>query len=266
MKTKVIVLIVALVAVAVSSALAGNSRRVGTAGAPELSIPIGSRGTSMGGAVVANTSGVESIYWNPAGLAMLDGVEVMFSHLTYIADMNVNFGGGAVYVDGFGTIGVSAKVLSVGDMEETTEAMPYGTGRTYNPTYAALGISYARTLTNRVSFGATLYYLNESVFEVRASGVAVDAGFIYEPGWRGLKLGLAIKNYGPEMRFSGRGFERRVDGHSVAAKSAAFDLPSSINMGVSYDLFQEGESQVELSGNFRSNNYSQDYYQGGLEY
>ena len=98
MKFKFVILLMVLLVISLFSAYAGNERRSGTAGAQELLIPIGSRGTSMGGAVLATVSGVESMYWNPAGLASLEGTEVMFSHLPYFADININYIGLATKV------------------------------------------------------------------------------------------------------------------------------------------------------------------------
>ncbi len=266
MKTKFVILTVVLLAVSLSSVYAGNSLRTGTDGALELLIPIGSRGTSMGGAVVANTYGVESIVWNPAGLAELEGTEAMFTYMPYIADIDVNFAGVATRMEDFGTLAASVKVVNIGDMEETTQEYPNGTGRTFSPTMTVIGLSYARILTANVSFGVNAMFIHEDVFNVQASGVAFDVGFLYNPRWRGLQLGFTVKNYGPEMSYSGDGFKQPLDDRLGAAESAPFDLPSSINMGVAYDVYSEGPNQATVSGNFRSNNYSEDYYQAGAEY
>lgn len=266
MKHKIAILLVVLLAVSLTSAYAGNSRRIGTAGATELLIPIGSRGTAMGGAVLSTTSGVESMYWNPAGLANMEGTEAMFTYLPYLADIDVNFVGAATYIEGFGTLGAGAKVVSIGDIEETTEDYPDGTGRTFSPSLTVLNVSYARVLTANVSFGVTGMFIHESIFEAKATGVAFDVGFLYDPRWKGVSLGLAIKNYGPEMSFSGIGFERTIDQRPQSGNSLGFDLPSSIAMGISYDFVDNGPQFASLSGNFRSNNYSDDYFQGGFEY
>ena len=266
MKYKVIALMMVLLAVSLSSVYAGNSKRAGTDGAQELLIPIGSRGTSMGGAVLSTTSGVESMYWNPAGLASLEGTEAMLSHLPYFADIDVNFVGVATMIEGFGTIGAGAKVVSIGDIIETTEDAPDGTGRTFNPSLAVINVSYARILTANVSFGFSTMFVNESIQNVKASGVAFDVGFIYQPNWRGFSMGLTIKNYGPEMSYSGQGFERTVEQRSQAGNPASFDLPSSFNLGMAYNFVENGPHVSTLSGNFRSNNYGDDLWQGGWEY
>jgi hypothetical protein len=109
-------------------------------------------------------------------------------------------------------------------------------------------------------------YINENIHKVKASGVAFDVGFIYDPRWNGVSMGLAIKNYGPEMEFSGSGFERSLDGRPAQPLSAPFDLPSSISMGVAYEFLNSGSNLASVAANFRSNNYQDDFFQGGLEY
>lgn len=266
MKYKFLILTMVLLVLSLSSAYAGNSLRLGTAGAQELLIPYGSRGTAMGGAVLSTTYGIEAMYWNPAGLSSLEGTEAAFTHLPYIADIDVNFVGIATAIEGFGTVGFGAKVVSIGEIEETTEDMPDGTGRYFDPSLTVLNVTYAREFTANVSFGVTAMFINENIAEASASGVAFDVGFIYRPRWYGLSLGLSIKNYGPEMAFDGIGFYQELDNRPVTPEAAKFDLPSSINIGVGYDFLDDGKNLANLSGNFRSNNYSEDYWQGGAEY
>ena len=91
MKTKYIILVLVLLAASFSSALAGNSQRIGTAGATELLIPVGSRGTAMGGAVVSSVTGVESIYWNPAGLANAAQKNLVLMHNVWLDDITQEF-------------------------------------------------------------------------------------------------------------------------------------------------------------------------------
>lgn len=266
MKTKLIVLLIVLLVVSLSTAYAGNSLRSGTAGALELKIPYGSRGTAMGGSILSSVSGVESMYWNPAGLASLEGSEVMFTHLPYIADIEMNYVGFATTIEGFGTLGAGAKILAIGDMIETTELEPDGTGRVFSPTLSVINLSYAKILTANVQFGMSAMFINEHIFEVQANGVAFDFGFTYNPRWNGLSMGVTIKNYGGEMQFSGIGFNQTQNQVTLSGIGQKFDLPSSINFGIGYDFVDEGPNFASLNGAFQSNNYSEDIYFGGAEY
>jgi hypothetical protein len=267
MRKSIILLVLISLTVTSAEILAGSGARQGTAGAAELTIPVGARGSSLGGAAVANPSGLESIYWNPAGLVSLEGSNFMFSIQPYIADIDVSFFAAATTIESFGTLAVSFKSVAIGDMLETTAAAPDGTGRIFSPRLTVLGLSYARDLTTSVSMGTTAMLINESIFEVTASGVAFDLGLSYVPFGKDVALGITLKNYGPSMRFSGPGFEQLVvDGHHLAAKSASFELPSSLNVGMSYNFVTSEMNRATVLGNFRSNNFSEDNWQGGVEY
>ena len=82
-----LIIIIGLVASVIE---AGSKKRRGTAGAQELLIPVGSRGTAMAGAYVAGISGLEAIEWNMAGLSgMSNNGQVMSSYSSWIADIGV---------------------------------------------------------------------------------------------------------------------------------------------------------------------------------
>lgn len=256
-------------------AVGGSGLKVGTAGAQELRLPVGSYSTSLGGAMIANVQGAEALYWNPAGVAQMEGSQAMFSRMEYIADINLSYFGICTNLGDFGSLGLSAKVLDIGDIPVTTEESPEGTGENFSPSFTVLGLTYSRQMTDRVSFGATMMYLSESIMRERAHGLAFDFGFQYIPGWRGLKLGFVMKNYGPAMRFDGPDFEYQLipteDDPQAANKtmrtqSAEFELPSSIQFGTSYELLDQGDNRATLVGNFQNNNFSQDEYRGGIEY
>ena len=68
------------IALLMADVFAGTGRREGTSGAQELLIPVGAVSTALGGANIANASGIDAMYWNPAGLAAAEkNAEAMFS-------------------------------------------------------------------------------------------------------------------------------------------------------------------------------------------
>src|SRR5690349_8376087 len=100
-------LVAAMAVVQVPSAHAGSDGRRGTAGASELQIPVGARSSALGGAVAADVTGIEAMFWNPAGLGATNGTEALFSNTSYFANMKVNYAGIATKVGNFGTIGLA---------------------------------------------------------------------------------------------------------------------------------------------------------------
>jgi hypothetical protein len=256
-------------------AWAGTSERLGTGGASELRIPVGARSVAMSWANLSSATGVDAIFSNPAGLAASDNqTEVMFSYAKYIADMNLNYLAIAQKMGGHGTIGLSVKVLSVGDIIATTESAPDGTGDVFNPTLADLGISYAKSLTDRVNFGGTMYYLSEKVMQTSATGLSFDFGFQYDTGYRGVRLGAAMKNFGGAQTFGGSDFEMnqhlpqddpQAANRTVALSSAEFELPSLFAGGFSWPVL-EGTNSLILHGVYQSNSFNVDEFRFGGEF
>lgn len=267
--------VAALLGVAAGVAYAGSDGRKGTAGASELQIPIGARGTALGGAIASDVDGVEAIFYNPAGLASLGATDAMFSHTQYFADMNMNFAGIATKAGGLGVVGLSAKVLSVGDVVVTTEAAPDGTGEILQPTFAVLGATWAKAFTDRVNFGMNVNYVNENIADNTASGVAFDFGVQYATDWHGFKLGMAIKNIGTSMKFTGPGFEiltrdpgadPNAGNRGLSFSSSAFEMPSFFTLASCYDIVHTGQQKFTALAAFQNNNFSGDNLRGGLEW
>jgi hypothetical protein len=265
----------ALLGLAAAPASAGSEGRKGTAGAMELRIPVGTRGTALGGAVACDVTGVESMFWNPAGLGNVTGTDVMFSHQSYFADMKLNYAGLASKVGGLGVLGLSVKVLSIGDIYVTTEQAPDGTGEILTPTFSVMGASWGRQFTDRVNFGASVNFVTENIVDNSASGVAMDLGFQYITDWHGFRLGMVMKNYGTSMSFSGPGFEisapdpnqdPNADVHKLSYSSTKFEMPSYMTLSTCYNLMQSSKNKLVALAAFQNNNFTGDNLRGGLEW
>ncbi|MCI0699427.1 PorV/PorQ family protein [candidate division KSB1 bacterium] len=279
MKTNRIFMIGTVLALCVlliaAQVFAGTGKRKGTAGGQELLIPVGSVGTALGGANLANVSGLEAIYWNPAGLAASQhSAEVMFSHLQYIADVNVNYVAGNFKSNGFGALGVSIKSLSFGDIPVTTNASPDGTDEIFSPTFLTLGVTYSRAMTDRINFGASAKFLTEKIMRESATGMAFDFGLQYSTGGN-FNFGVTLKNIGPNMRFDGGDLEvftkdisdrPDTEGENTRLPLANFELPTSLEIGVSYLHTFNESNKFTLMGSFLNNNFALDEYRIGGEY
>ena len=257
------------------NAFADGSNRAGTAAAPELLIPVGARDMALGGASIANTDGIESHHWNPAGLARSKAdASAMFSTMSYIADINVNY----LAVSGrfkLGTLAVSLKALDVGDIAVTTEKRPDGTGGTYSPTFFTLGLTYARSLTDRIALGTTLNYISNDLGRADASAVAFSVGLQYQNlgDIQGLDLGVAVKHIGQRMQYQGAGLLNKGSLNDLRRSSAFYnveagsaDLPSLFEIGLGYRYPLGGMGKLNLSSLFQHHNYDYDQYKLGAEY
>ncbi len=256
-------------------AFGGNPNRTGTAGGQELLIPVGGRGIGLGGSLLASATGVDALFWNPAGLPRMPGsAEASFSQMSYIADIGVSYGAVGIKAGSLGSIGISLKSISFGDIPVTTAEAPDGTGQTYSPTFVDAGLTYGSMLSDRVSFGVTATLVTEKIMSTSASSIAFSGGVQYSGlGLPGLSLGVAFKNFGSALSFDGSdllvtaaadGANRPKSFYKVTVAPA--ELPTSLELGLSYNVRFDEQNSVLLNGDFANNNYSDDEYRLGAEF
>ncbi len=274
MLKKIILSFISL-AVILTSLEAGTSKRKGTAGAEELRIPVGSRGVALGGGVVAEVNGVDALYWNPAGASFTNkSAEAIFSHVSWIADLKVNYLAVIANFGGVGVFGISLKSLDFGQIPITTVNEPEGTGETFSPTFLTAAVSYSKRMTDRIYVGANLKLVTERILRESATGFAVDIGLQYRLE-SGLRFGAVMKNVGGNMRFDGPdlewgivipGSEPGAPVRSLRVPLQSFELPAAFELGFAYN-FKVGEvHSLTFAGSFQNNNFSLDEYKAGLEY
>lgn len=267
-----LILVFTLIVLFYEGSSAGPRGRLGTSAAPELMIPLGSVGTSLQGSNIAYVTGIDAMFWNPAGLSQLSTTtgEAMFSHMNYIADIDMQYVAGVVKIGNLGVIGASLRSLNIGEEIVTTEFFPEGTGETFSPTYLVMNLSFAKAMTDKIHFGTNIKLINEKIAEVSATGVAFDFGLQYVAGKSGLRFGITLKNLGPSMRFDGPGLDATFieNGHEVVRRVILqdFQLPTSLEIGLSYSATFSKNNHVSLSSSFQNNSYSSDEYRFGLEY
>jgi hypothetical protein len=259
------------------NAFAGTGKRVGTAGAMELLVPVGARGTALGGNFIAGITGVDAMYWNPAGVAgSTRTAEVMVSQMNYFADIDLTYLALQANVGKFGFLGASIKTMNFGDIEETTNNAPDGTGSTFSPGYMTLGLTYARSMTDRILFGVTTKLVSERIMTVSATGFAFDFGVQYNTEM-GLRLGVTLRNLGSSMRFSGSALEQTIDipnyldqpisqQEALQIVSQSFEMPTTMDIGLSYTMNPVEHHSVTIMGDFRNHQFGMDSFGGGLEY
>lgn len=231
---------------------------VGTSAASFLKIGIGPRALGMGSAYVAQADEVSALYWNPAGITKIKGNEIGFTQVDWISDVKLNFLGAAVSLDKASALGVSITYLSMGEMKVTNWEHPEGTGETFESNDLAIGVTYARNLTTRFSLGLQVKYIQEKISQSTANAFAIDIGTQYDTGFHGIKIGMALTNFGSKMRMAGRDLTLRVDPYPTEGtnpddvwanlQTASWSLPLTMRIGASVD-FLDNEF-MRLTGNF----------------
>lgn len=258
----------------VSSTAFGQISKTGTTAAKFLSIPIGARAIAMGGAFVGIADDATSMYWNPAGTARLRQREAVVSHAQWIADIDFNYGGLTIPL-GDGTLGFNLTSLSMGEMERTTESQPEGTGETFSAGSFAIGVSYARNLTDWFSIGFTGKYISETIWNSEATGFAVDLGTLFTTPFEGLTFGVGMSNFGQKLRMIGDDLLVQKDISPDAGNNPninanlttdRFDLPLTLRLGFSYELLTTESQTLILVTDASYPNDNSESFSLGAEY
>jgi hypothetical protein len=259
----------------IASSMAGNPDRQGSAGAGELLMNPWARSAGLHTINTAGVTGIEATRLNIAGMARINSLEISYGHAQYLVgtDISMNTLGLAKKIGKNGVFGLDFMLVNVGDIKVTTVAYPEGTGATFTPTFANIGISYATVFENKVSVGAAVRLVMESFGGISARGVAIDAGVQYVNGPKdNFKLGLSLRNLGTPMKFRGEGFTVTKPSETGAntnlaydQRSANFELPVALNIGTSYDFYVGDDIRVSPMVNFTSNSFSRDQLGFGVE-
>ncbi|MGD9486461.1 MAG: PorV/PorQ family protein [Calditrichaceae bacterium] len=274
--TKWLIVPVVLIGFLVTPGISGDDARIGTASGLQLQLPVGARDIAMGGANLALTSGVDAIYWNPAGLPRMESrVGAQFSTMSIFNDIKVHYLGIGAKMGNFGTVAFSIKALDFGDIPLTTnQDMDGASGQTFSPTFVTTGVTYAKELTSAVNVGITAKVILESIPSADASAFAFDIGLQYDDlgGLEGVSFGVAIKNIGTNMRYGGSGLLEEVQDPAsgrqdfLKREASSNQLPASFEIGAAYKRSVAENSNILLSSLFQNNNFGNDEFKIGAEY
>ena len=241
-----IIMCILIPAVAVAQKAEVNKK--GTTAAKFLRLDIGARSYALGGAYVPIAEDATAMVYNPAGLASMTKAALSYHNVDLYADIRHQFIGLVIptamerttigfYINSvnYGTIFRT----SIEDQSAANQQYIFSSSQSY-------GMSIARQVTDRVFLGISSKFIIEKIWLDTANGFAFDVGAVYEPGVGGLRLGVSIRNLGPDMRMD-RGPEttftkipettlpgiRSIPARLITDK---FNLPIVFNVGFSFDL------------------------------
>jgi hypothetical protein len=247
------------------AAVSASAGEPGTAGFLFLRLGDGARASGMGEAFTAVADDATSIYWNPAGMASVQGVEINLTHsewfqgirLEQVSVVNEMFSGAA---------GINFTGVYYGSMDrygETPTLVPDGTFAPYDLAFSG---GYALDILPNVSIGAAVKAIYEKIDFESATGWAVDAGILHRSKIKGLTLAASVLNYGPQTKFVTEKFfppfqirggaAYRYDapwlrGHVILASDAVFpnDSSAKVHFGMEYTY----RSMVAIRAGYKAN-------------
>lgn len=249
--------------------------KVGTTVAQFLKIGAGARPIAMGGAYTALANDINAIYWNPAGIARIGGNgEATFNHAEWLADTQYDFAAFSMNLAKLGSIGLHVISFRTPDDVVRTIRSPQGTGQVWNYNSLAIGVTFARNLTDRFSIGLTGKFIQENIFNESAKGAAFDVGVLYQTPFKDLSLGAAITNFGTKMRLDGRDIffnedplpeQGSVDQVPGKYRTENFEIPLNLRFGLAWKVAQNEDYSILAVADGSHPNDNAEYINSGVE-
>lgn len=229
--------------------------KVGTTSFQFLKVMPDARSTALGEAFTSVVNTSEAVFWNPAALTRIDGTDIASSYVDWLLDISHFSIAAAHHIDNIGTIGVQAVLTDMGVIEETRvdhlyrdEAQgiynPGLTGNTVQPGSMVFGLSFARMVTDKFSFGLTVKYAREDLVVKSASSVIFDGGVLFNTGYNSLVLSAVLRHFGPQIKYHDKSyplpqtFTLGISGYLIAPENSFFMDSEANKLLVSYDLSQ----------------------------
>ena len=166
-----------------------------------LNIGVDAAALGMSKSVVATSSDINSMYWNPAGLVNIKDYQGSLMHASYFAGIaNYNFAAFAKPIDEQSAIGISIIRFGVDDILNTTELIDsqgnidFNRISLFSAADYALNVTYARKLIHKdLNFGVNAKIIRRIIGDFASSwGFGFDVGIQFQrSSW---KFGLMARD------------------------------------------------------------------------
>jgi hypothetical protein len=210
--------------------------KLGQTGLNFLDIGVGARASAMGEAFIMVGNDANAIFYNPAGIAQLDGkFDLVASMTDWFADIKYHAAGVVMNAGIWGNFGFSIIAPDYGVITGTrlapTEEGYEETG-ILDVNALAAGFVYARELTDRFAVGGQIKYCSQhlgsnlladdEIVENEVSGLAYDFGTIFYPGYpvESFRIGMTITNFSAQFKY----------------EQESFQLPLTFKLGIALDI------------------------------
>lgn len=223
-----------------------------------LNLDVDARSSAMAGSFTAVNNDVNTIFYNPAGLATIEGKKASVGFFKYLMDINS------------GNIAYSQKYKDIGYFGAGIRYMNYGSFEKYNENYEnigtfganelALSLGYANRYKENFNYGANIKLIYSSIDEYNSMALALDLGAMYTNPESRFNAGISLLNLGYQIKKYQNTNEKLPIDLRIGISKALENLPLTVNIGFSnlldeYDKFAERFKNVIVGGEFTLNDY-----------
>ncbi len=162
-----------------------------------LRLDMSARAGALGGSFVSNNDDPDVIFYNPAGIQLLQNNPISFSFVKHLLDINLASVSYSTEFDNIGRFGAAIKYINYGTFKGADEngrlTEDFGAGE------AAFIIGYANKLDDNFFYGANAKFIYSGIADRSSSAVGLDVGLHYNVPSEQLNVGFAILNVGTQI-------------------------------------------------------------------
>jgi hypothetical protein len=248
------------------------AQKVGSTSMQFLHVMPSARATALGDAYSVWASGAEAVFWNPSGLALIQNQEVSLTYVDWIFDTQQGALSYGAPLGDIGAVGLQIQYVNFGEFEETSLDRPYIndpfapgiTGRTFRPFSYLIGLTYARSLTDKFAVGIGMKYAHESLFNGQmvtamiqqglnetvktwADALLFDLGIRYNTGYQSIQVAASVQNFGANAKYAKESspvpllFRFGIAADLIGATALLLSDETDNRLGVAFDLFQPND-------------------------
>ena len=214
--------------------------RVGQTGWQFLHLPTIARTAALADikSGLTDNNDATAIFNNPANLAGIENMDVSVSQINYVADISYLTAAVAKNFGAWGTFGIFLASLDIGDMVRTENVYDAALDLTQRSgdmgTFTAgdmmIGLSYARSVTDKLMIGGNISYIEEKLDDTKVKNWNTDFGLFYQTGFKSLRLSMIARNFGPDTEFSGF--------TELYGVPQSVRMPIDFRLGIGYDIIE----------------------------
>jgi hypothetical protein len=159
---------------------------------------VGARAAALNGSFVSMTNDPDVIFYNPGALPSLTESKGSAGFLKHLLDVNGGYLSYTRSLEGIGTLGAGILYMDYGSFTETDESM--NTLGTFGARDIALVAGVGHSLDEVTSVGASLKLIYSSIAGFSSSGIALDAGILYQIPSQNITLGASVLTLGTQLK------------------------------------------------------------------
>ena len=155
------------------------------------------RAGALGGSFVSNNDDANVIFYNPAGIELLEGNPASFSFVKHLLDINLATLSYSQEFENIGRFGAAIKYINYGSFDEADE---FGTRLgEFGANEMALILGYANNLDENFYYGANAKFIYSGIADRSSTALALDLGLHYAIPDKNWYFGFAILNIGSQI-------------------------------------------------------------------